>query len=145
MLIMRMTRSISRIATRTATQVQQLGTTKRMNFRKRYKGGHFNPKNRCCRFWTFKQGFLRMKFEEKKLQHDTPKMRGGGQRLFGNFPLIHPNWADPSLTINSCTNISATKIISNIIITTITTSIMATWGMVHLHSAGLKTFRSSSS
>ena len=29
----------------------------------------------------------------KKLQHNFPKMRGGGgQRPFGTFPKIHPFW-----------------------------------------------------
>ena len=28
----------------------------------------------------------------KKLQHDFPKMRGGGQWSFGIFPKIHPFW-----------------------------------------------------
>ena len=28
----------------------------------------------------------------KKMQHDFPKMRGGGQRQFGTFPKIHPFW-----------------------------------------------------
>ena len=31
-----------------------------------------------------------MKFEENKMQHDFPKMRGGGQRPFGTFPKAHP-------------------------------------------------------
>ena len=46
---------------------------------------------KCCRFRTFKCGFLGMKFW-KKLQHDFPKMRGGGQRPFGIFPKIDPFW-----------------------------------------------------
>ena len=29
---------------------------------------------------------------EKKMQHNFPKMRGGGQRPFGTFPKIHPFW-----------------------------------------------------
>ena len=29
---------------------------------------------------------------QKKLQHNFPKMRGGGQRPFGTFPKIHPLW-----------------------------------------------------
>ena len=38
-----------------------------------------------------------MKFEGfvaslKNLQYNFPKMRGGGQRLFGTFPKIHPIW-----------------------------------------------------
>ena len=33
-----------------------------------------------------------MKFEENKMQHDFPKMRGGGQRPFGTFPKIPPFW-----------------------------------------------------
>ena len=33
-----------------------------------------------------------MKIEEKRLQHDFPKMRGEGQRPFGTFPKIHPFW-----------------------------------------------------
>ena len=28
----------------------------------------------------------------KNLQHNFPKMRGGGQRPFGTFPKIHPFW-----------------------------------------------------
>ena len=28
----------------------------------------------------------------KKLQHNFPKMSGGGQRPFGTFPKIHPFW-----------------------------------------------------
>ena len=28
----------------------------------------------------------------KKLQHNFPKMRVGGQRPFGTFPKIHPFW-----------------------------------------------------
>ena len=31
------------------------------------RGGHFQSKNLYCRFWAFKQGFLSMKFEEKKI------------------------------------------------------------------------------
>ena len=57
--------------------------TKRMNFRK-------SSKNLYFRFWTvihgFKEGF------SKKLQYNFPKMRGGGQRLFGIFPKIHLIW-----------------------------------------------------
>ena len=30
-----------------------------------------------CTFWTFKQGYLSMKFEGQKLQYDFPKMREG--------------------------------------------------------------------
>ena len=40
-------------------------------------GGHFQSKNLCCRFWTYKQGFLSMKVEEKS-QHDFPKIGGEG-------------------------------------------------------------------
>ena len=52
---------------------------KQMNFRKSSKGGgcHFQSKNLCCRFWTYKQGFLSMKVEEKS-QHDFPNIGGEG-------------------------------------------------------------------
>ena len=55
-----------------------------MNFRKTSKGeGHFQSKNSCCRFWTFKQDFLSMKFkEEEKLQHVFFWKRGGGHSLW---------------------------------------------------------------
>ena len=36
--------------------------------------------------------FLRLYSFLKNLQHDFPKMRGGGQRPFGTFPKIHPFW-----------------------------------------------------
>ena len=36
-------------------------------------------KNLYCRFWAFLRAFLRT-FSEKKLQHNFPKMRGGGRR-----------------------------------------------------------------
>ena len=36
--------------------------------------------------------FLRLYSCLKNLQHDFPKMRGGGQRPFGTFPKIHPFW-----------------------------------------------------
>ena len=48
----------------------------RMNFRKSSKGGG-EVINLCCRFWTYKQGFLSMKVEEKS-QHDFPKIGGEG-------------------------------------------------------------------
>ena len=39
-----------------------------------HKGGdHFESKKLCCRFWTYKQGFLSMKVE-KKLHYDCPKI-----------------------------------------------------------------------
>ena len=72
-------------------------------------GGHFQSKKLCCILWTFKEVFLSMKFEEKKLQHDFLKMRGGvkgGLDLFWKFihfggvtrPLGSPsNTTEPSL------------------------------------------------
>ena len=49
-------------------------------------------KSKCCRFWTFILFFFR-RFSKKNLEHDFPKMRGGGgQRPFGIFPKIHPFW-----------------------------------------------------
>ena len=47
----------------------------------------WNKQTLYCRFWTFEQGFF-----GKKLQYDFPKMRGGGQRPFGNSPKIHAFW-----------------------------------------------------
>ena len=44
----------------------------------------------------------------KKLQHNFPKMRGGGQRLFGIFPKIHLFWKpDPSLSVSSSAHYSS--------------------------------------
>ena len=45
--------------------------------------------------------FLRLYSFLKNLQHDFPKMRGGGgQRPFGTFPKIHPFWyGEASLTL----------------------------------------------
>ena len=64
--------------------VCELGTgdsTKKDEFSEKFQrggGGHFQSKNLCCRFWTYKQGFLSMKVEEKS-QHDFPKIgRDGG-------------------------------------------------------------------
>ena len=37
----------------------------------------------------------------KNLQHNFPKMGGGGQRPFGTFPKIHPFWKG---------NVSLTKV-----------------------------------
>ena len=53
---------------------------KLINFLKKFQmggGGHFQSKNLCCRFWTYKQGFLSMKVEEKS-QHDFPNIGGEG-------------------------------------------------------------------
>ena len=56
---------------------------KRMSFQKSSKGGeggHF--KNLCCRFWTFKHGFL----STKHLPYHFPKMsEGGGSKSVWNF------------------------------------------------------------
>ena len=63
--------------------VCELGTsdsTKTDEFSEKFQrggGGHFQSKNLCCRFWTYKQGFLSMKVEEKS-QHDFPKIGGEG-------------------------------------------------------------------
>ena len=44
----------------------------------------------------------------KKLQHNFPQMRGGGQRPFGIFPKIHPIWQrDPSLGLKKNVLVSA--------------------------------------
>ena len=53
--------------------------TKTNEFLEKFKGGHVETKHLCCRFWTFKhkQDFLSMKLIQN-LQHDYPKMRGGG-------------------------------------------------------------------
>ena len=42
--------------------------------------------------WTFIYDFFERFSEEKKLQHNFPKMRGGGQRPIGIFLKIHPLW-----------------------------------------------------
>ena len=61
-------------------------------------GSHFQSKNLCCRFCTFKQGLFSMKFEEKNCNMSLRKREGGGQRPFGTFPKNHPFcWSQPSL------------------------------------------------
>ena len=60
-------------------------------------GGHFQSNDLCgyMDLWTYG-------IEEKKLQHDFLKMRGGGQRLFGTFPKTHPFWwRHPFLTLEN--------------------------------------------
>ena len=49
-----------------------LGTgdsTKTDELSENFQGGgdHFQSKNLYCRFWTFKQGFLSIEFEEEKI------------------------------------------------------------------------------
>ena len=58
----------------------------------------FNPsKNIFCRFWTFKQSLLSMKFEVKKSATWFSK-NGGGGMLFGTFLKCHLFWTrHPSL------------------------------------------------
>ena len=70
------------------------------------RGGNFQSKNLCCKIWTFKQGYLTMKFEGfvdslKILQHNFPIMRGGvkGRWNFSkNSSVLEeigiPNWLE---------------------------------------------------
>ena len=61
------------------------------------EGGTSQSKNMLQILDLFNR-FLRFVFQSTfpdKLQYDIPKMRGregGGQRLFGTFPKIHPFW-----------------------------------------------------
>ena len=60
------------------------GSTKSEEFSEKFQkggGAHFQTKNLCCRFWTFKQGFFRTGSEKKNLQHDLPKMRVGAKAV----------------------------------------------------------------
>ena len=69
-------------------------SSKTDEFSKKFQGGgHFQSKNLCCKIWTFKQGYLTMKLIQrglfrlclKNLQHNFPKMRGGGSKAVWNF------------------------------------------------------------
>ena len=63
------------------TSLMKGNSTKTEEFSEKFQrgggGGLFQSKNLCCRFWTYKQGFLSMKVEEKS-QHDFPKIGGEG-------------------------------------------------------------------
>ena len=74
-------------------------------FRKISKEGggcHFQSKNLCCRFWTFKQNFLSTKLIQN-VQDDSPKMRLGGVKvcleLFQNFMHFGVGSGHPSLMV----------------------------------------------
>ena len=56
-----------------------------MNFLKSSKGGGvpFSIQKLCCKFWTFKKGFLNLKFKREKITAWFSKIEGGGQWLFG--------------------------------------------------------------
>ena len=79
----------------------RLAPPKHMNFRESSKGGsHFQSKNLCCRSWTFKQGFLSMKFEEKNCNMIFRKWGGGGSKAVWNilensFLLLTPSVPKP--------------------------------------------------
>ena len=64
-----------------------------MNFWKGSEGGVIsNPKIYVADFSHYEGSTSVMNFREN-LQHDFPKMRGGGdQQLLGTFPKIHPFW-----------------------------------------------------
>ena len=47
-------------------------------------GGHFQSKNFCCRFWTYRQGFLSIKWKKNATWFSENEGGGGeGQRPFG--------------------------------------------------------------
>ena len=61
-----------------------------MNFRKSSKGGgSFSIQKFMLQIFAIIDDTSVMNFR-KNLQHNFPKMRGGGQRPFGTFPKIHP-------------------------------------------------------
>ena len=64
-----------------------------MNFRKSSKGegGEFPIQKFILQIFAIINGTLVMN-SGKNLQYDFPKMRGGGQRLFGTFLKIYPFW-----------------------------------------------------
>ena len=64
-----------------------------MNFRKSSEGGggSFSIQKFMLQIFAIIDDTSVMNFR-KKLQHNFPTMRGGGQRPFETFPKIHPFW-----------------------------------------------------